>query len=64
MVKLTKVLELSAKYAECRLCGSDKIGNGAGKLIADDGEYPNKFHRSCKCGWSVTTDENGKEETK
>jgi hypothetical protein len=49
-------IQLMNKYNNCLRCGSDKIGNGAGKLIIED----DTFHRSCKCGWSITVDENDK----
>lgn len=52
-----KTFELIGKYSTCPSCGSDKIGNGAGKLIVED----DKFYRSCKCGWEVETDEDGNE---
>jgi hypothetical protein len=52
-----RTLELIQKYNKCPVCGSDKVGNGAGKLIVE--EY--KFYRSCKYGWEVETDEYGNE---
>lgn len=52
-----KTLELIKKYSDCPLCGNDKVGNGAGKLIVED----DRFYRSCKCGWEVETDAKGNE---
>jgi len=52
-----KVLELMKKYSVCPVCGNDKLGKGEGKLeVTDD-----IFTRECKCGFKVTTDENGKQ---
>lgn len=52
-----KALTLMNKYSECPSCGNGAIGNGEGKLIVDD----TTFTRTCKCGFRITTDENGKE---
>lgn len=51
-----KSVQLMQKYNNCPSCDSDKIGNGEGKLIIED----ETFYRSCKCGWEVKTDEDGK----
>ncbi|MNS17321.1 hypothetical protein D3C71_881610 [compost metagenome] len=42
-------IELMKKYSKCPVCGSDKIGGGAG-TIEIVGET---FKRTCSCGWSV-----------
>jgi hypothetical protein len=60
-MNIEKALALQEKYAECPKCGNSYVGNGEGKLIIDDGKYAGKFHRSCKCGWSITTDADGYE---
>lgn len=52
-MKLTRVIELTGKYAVCRKCGSDKIGAGAGALNVTE----ELFQRRCKCGWSVEVKE-------
>jgi len=50
-----KSLALMKKYAACPVCGNDKLGKGEGKLeVTDD-----VFTRECKCGFKVTTDEDG-----
>ena len=52
-----KSLELMKKYSNCPICGNGILGKGEGKLeITDD-----TFIRECKCGFKVTTDENGKQ---
>ena len=56
MIELSKALVIMKKYINCPICGSNKIGNGKGAIIIEE----NTFIRSCKCGWSVKTDENGK----
>lgn len=55
-MKYTQMLQLMDKYTNCPDCGNDKVGNGQGELIVD-----RTFYRSCKCGWSVELDENGRE---
>ncbi|HZG81592.1 MAG TPA: DUF3797 domain-containing protein, partial [Brevibacillus sp.] len=40
-------VQLMRKYANCKKCGNDKVGDGEGTLIIED----NIFKRSCKCGW-------------
>lgn len=52
-----KTFELIEKYNTCPSCGSNKIGNGSGKLIVEE----DMFYRSCKCGWEVETDKEGNE---
>lgn len=54
---MEKALRFMDKYEICPECGSDKVGNGQGKLIIDE-DY---FHRECKCGWRITLNENGEE---
>lgn len=48
-MKLTRSLELMAKYTTCPECGNGYIANGEGKLIIED----DMFYRSCKCGWEI-----------
>lgn len=48
-----KSVKLMRKYATCKECGSDNIGNGEGTLIIED----KTFRRSCKCGWNIEVDE-------
>lgn len=55
-MNVLKSVQLMRKYNNCPACGSDKVGNGEGKLIIED----ETFYRSCKCGWEVKTDEDGK----
>ena len=52
-----KALEIMTKYQNCPDCGNNKIRNGEGGLIVED----DTFTRKCKCGFSITVDENGKE---
>lgn len=56
-MNLRKSLALMEKYAECPQCHNNTIGAGEGVLIVED----ETFFRSCKCGWSIKTDEEGKE---
>ena len=44
-----RTVQLLGEYAECRNCGSDKLGDGEGTLNIDE----NTFTRTCKCGWEV-----------
>jgi iron(III) transport system ATP-binding protein len=57
ILRVSELLPLMYKYSNCPQCGSDRIGNGEGKLIVDD----NTYTRECKCGFKITTDENGQE---
>lgn len=52
-----KLLSIMPKYEVCPKCGSDKLGNGYGKLIVED----SYLERGCKCGYVVRVDEEGKE---
>lgn len=56
-MKMQNTLIILSSYGTCPLCGSDKLGNGAGTLDIEDAD----FKRTCKCGWVVkgieTTDE-------
>lgn len=52
-----KTLELIRKYNACPVCGSENVGNGAGRLVVEE----DSFYRSCKCGWEVETDADGNE---
>ena len=56
-MKLTRSLELMAKYTTCPECGNGYIANGEGKLIIED----DMFYRSCKCGWEVKIQEKEEE---
>lgn len=49
-------LELSAKYAYCKNCKSSKVGGGEGTLKIEDVTLT----RSCKCGWEIVVNEDGK----
>ncbi|SHF56017.1 protein of unknown function [Desulforamulus putei DSM 12395] len=51
------VFQLIPEYINCPKCGNDQIGNGEGKLIVSR----DMFIRSCKCGFKITLDQNGKE---
>ncbi|WP_003377933.1 DUF3797 domain-containing protein [Clostridium botulinum] len=59
MIKIEafKVVSLIRKYEKCPCCGNDKVGNGEGKLIVEE----DTFKRSCKCGFEIIVDEDGKE---
>lgn len=46
------VIELMKKYAECPVCGSNRIGKGA--LVVKH----KTFHRKCSCGWTVEVKDN------
>nr|WP_285223046.1 DUF3797 domain-containing protein [Exiguobacterium sp. s163] len=50
-------MELIQKYNACPVCGSENVGNGAGRLVVKE----DSFYRSCKCGWEVETDADGNE---
>lgn len=51
-----KSVSLMKKYANCKQCGNDLVGNGEGVLLIED----EIFKRSCKCGWSIEVDEDDK----
>ena len=55
-MNIWKSVKLMRKYNSCPVCGSDRLGNGEGKLLIEE----NTFHRSCKCGWKIETNEDGK----
>jgi predicted RNA-binding Zn-ribbon protein involved in translation (DUF1610 family) len=50
-----KAVQLMVKYTDCPECGNSNVGDGEGKVVADE----DTFYRSCRCGWEITTDENG-----
>lgn len=52
-----KVVKLINKYGNCPVCDNDKVGNGEGTLIVED----NVFTRTCKCGFKIIVNEEGKE---
>lgn len=52
-----KLIPIMEKFNNCPKCGNDKIGDGEGKLIAED----DIFIRGCKCGFEVILNEDGKE---
>jgi len=52
-----KLLDMLYKYNNCPECGNNKIGNGSGAIIVEE----DTFTRKCKCGFEITTDEDGKE---
>jgi iron(III) transport system ATP-binding protein len=53
---IDKYLKLAKKLNNCPNCGNEYIGNGEGSLEIRE----HTFSRSCKCGYSVTVDEDGK----
>jgi iron(III) transport system ATP-binding protein len=54
-VNMIKSLKLMKKYSNCPDCGNNLLGKGEGSLVIED----ETFTRTCKCGFSVTTDEEG-----
>lgn len=56
-MNLQKASELIIKYGVCPECKNDKVGAGEGVLITNE----HHFFRSCKCGWSIRIDLDGKE---
>jgi hypothetical protein len=52
-MKPNDALKLIQLYAVCLECGNDSVGGGAGTLTVTE----TTFHRTCKCGFSVTADE-------
>lgn len=56
-VEALKVVSLIRKYEKCPYCGNDKVGNGEGGLIVEE----DTFKRTCKCGFQITINEDGKE---
>ncbi|KEH91649.1 hypothetical protein Z962_p0024 (plasmid) [Clostridium botulinum C/D str. BKT12695] len=52
-----KVVSLIRKYEKCPVCGNDKVGNGEGRLVVEE----DTFERTCKCGFKITLDSDGKE---
>jgi hypothetical protein len=55
-MNLMKSLQLMQQYSNCPKCGNGNVGNGEGKLIVEN-DY---FYRSCKCGWKIKTDKDGR----
>jgi len=55
-VEAFKVIRPINKYANCPVCGNDKVGNGEGILVVEE----DTFKRSCKCGFKITVNEDGK----
>jgi ribosomal protein L24E len=55
-MNLMKSLQLMQQYSNCQKCGNGNVGNGEGKLIVEN-DY---FFRSCKCGWKIKTDQDGR----
>ena len=55
---MERALELLKKYGTCPECGNKKIGNGKGVLDIDI----NTFKRTCKCGFEVFIEDEGREE--
>ncbi|MEG0153007.1 MAG: DUF3797 domain-containing protein [Clostridium sp.] len=55
-MEVLKLLKIMPKYEKCPKCGSSTIGNGQGGIIVEDGT----FTRTCKCGFKITVDEDGK----
>ncbi|HEL7585444.1 DUF3797 domain-containing protein [Clostridioides difficile] len=52
-MKMINVFKLLSMYCFCPKCGSDKLGEGEGKLIVDEHTY----YRECKCGFNILVDE-------
>lgn len=52
-----KLMDVLKKYEKCPKCGNNKIGNGEGGIVVEDDTYT----RTCKCGFKITVNENGKE---
>ncbi|HCL4549710.1 DUF3797 domain-containing protein [Clostridium botulinum] len=52
------LLPIMKKYEKCPKCGSNRIGNGEGGIIIEDDTYT----RTCKCGFKITINEDGKED--
>lgn len=44
-----KAVRLMRKYAKCKDCGNELIGDGEGTLEING----DTFKRTCKCGWSI-----------
>ncbi|MHC1681361.1 MAG: DUF3797 domain-containing protein [Clostridiaceae bacterium] len=55
-MNVTELMPVLRKYEKCPSCGSSKIGNGEGGIVIDDVSYI----RTCKCGYKITIDANGK----
>lgn len=49
-MKLTLAFEIMNRIAKCPVCGSNKIGGGAGSIDIDG----NEIKRSCACGMIMT----------
>lgn len=56
-MNVVKSIKLMKKFNNCKSCGSEKVGNGSGTISIEN----ETFYRSCKCGWSIKTDEDGNE---
>ena len=55
-MNMLKSMELMDKYGVCQDCGNEMIGDGQGGIVVED----NTFRRFCKCGFDITTNEDGK----
>lgn len=51
-MNLIEAVELMEKYAVCRNCGCDVIGNDKGTMEVDSEK--GYFKRNCRCGWQIT----------
>lgn len=51
------LIPIMKKYEKCPNCGSTTIGNGEGAIIVEEETYT----RTCKCGFKITVNEDGKE---
>lgn len=50
-MNLIEAVELMKKYAACRNCGCETIGNGKGTMEVDSEK--GYFKRTCRCGWQI-----------
>ncbi|WMJ79557.1 DUF3797 domain-containing protein [Clostridium sp. MB40-C1] len=55
-MNIRTLLPIMKKYEVCPKCGSTTIGNGEGGIVVED----NFYIRTCKCGFKITVDGNGR----
>ncbi|MCB2300376.1 DUF3797 domain-containing protein [Clostridium tagluense] len=56
-MNLIEVMPIMKKYEKCPKCGNTKIGKRQGSIRIEE----DTFTRTCKCGFKIIVDENGKE---